>query len=90
MTISKHGLERMKERGGFGKSGKQMLKIATRAYEKGVGYGDASGKLKNFMKKKMLCHGSSYILKIYGGYLFIFGNDTLITMYPVPGKLLAG
>ena len=89
MTITKHALERSKERGGFGKSEKKIIKMAERAYEKGIGYDAAAGKLKGYMKEKMLKHGDSYALKVYGGDMFIFSSDEkLITMYPVPGKYL--
>lgn len=89
MTITAHGIQRMKERGGFGKSEKKIVKMAERAYVKGVGYDAAAGRLKGYMKEKMLKHGNGYALKVYGGYMFIFSSDEkLITMYPVPGKYL--
>jgi hypothetical protein len=89
MTITKHALKRSKERGGFGKSEKRIMKMAERAYAKGMGYDSAAGRLKVYMKEKMLKHGNGYALKVYGGYMFIFSSDEkLITMYPVPGKYL--
>jgi hypothetical protein len=86
MTITRHGMLRLKQRSGVGKSQKKMERLALNAYEKGIGYDAVKGRTKMFMKEKKNAYGSVCDMKIYGGFLYIFDNDRMITMYPLPGQ----
>ena len=87
MTLSYHGLSRMKERSGFGKSATKITRIANKALEKGLSHKETKGSLRKYLDERYVAYGTGNNMKIYGGNLYIFEDDTLITMFALPGKL---
>lgn len=82
--VTAHAKKRLKERCGVTKN--SALKMAERAYNKGIAFENASTELKKYISSVYLCHGKTCNnIRIYGNMVYIFDNRTLITVYPIPG-----
>ena len=82
-TVTKHGLRRMKERCGVPKRAAQ--RNAQNAFEKGLNYENATGKLKKFLDTK---NGTTELtdVRIWNGNVYVFYGEALLTVYPLPKK----
>ena len=59
--------------------------MAERAFTKGISFKNASTDLKKYISSVYLCHEKSCNnIRIYGNMVYIFDNQTLITVYPIP------
>ena len=85
MTLTKHGTMRMRQRIGITKKATQ--RIAERAFEKGLSRNDAKGAVRKWMDETYSTHETGNNMRIYGDKLFIFNNETLITVLQVPSEL---
>lgn len=82
--VTAHAKKRLKERCGVTKN--SALKMAERAFTKGIAFENASTELKKYISSVYLCHGKMCNnIRIYGNMVYIFDNRTLITVYPIPG-----
>ena len=82
-TVTKHGEKRMKSRCGIPK--RAARRNAQTAYEKGLTYEEAKGKLKKFIDTK---NGTTELtdVRIWNGNVYVFYGEALITVYPIPRK----
>lgn len=81
--VTTHAKRRLKERCGVNKN--SALKMAERAFTKGISFENASTDLKKYISSVYLCHEKSCNnIRIYGNMVYIFDNQTLITVYPIP------
>lgn len=86
VAVTTHAKRRLKERCGINK--KSALKMAERAFTKGIAFENASTELKKYISRVYLCHGKMCNnIRIYGNMVYIFDNRTLITVYPIPGYI---
>lgn len=85
ITISNHAYDRAKERLGFDK--KATDKMAVLAYGHGTKHGDAKGRLKKYIDKLFLEHRTANNTRVYGEAIYLFHNQTLITIYRLPNNL---
>lgn len=82
-TVTKHGAKRLKERCGVPK--RAVQRNAQTAYEKGLSYENATGKLKKYIDSK---NESTQItdVRIWNGNVYVFFGEALLTVYPLPKK----
>ena len=86
-NVSHHAKKRIKEREGTTQA-KEIEKKVTCAWKKGIKHSEAKGDLCRWMDGCFLRHRSATDMRLYCGYLYIFGhNQVLFTMYPLPGNL---
>ena len=86
MTMTNHGESRMKERGGVGKSARKMERMATNALERGYAHKETKGALRRYLDGRYLHYGTGNNMKVYAGQLFVFEDERLITVFPLPSK----
>lgn len=87
MELSKHGRKRVEERAGIGKSEKKTDRMAKLALERGYKHSETKGSLKKFLDGKFLYHNrSANNMRVYSGQLWLFHDDKLITVIPLPSK----
>lgn len=78
-----HAKKRLRERSGIPKSA--TMKMTERAYEKGIKRTDAKGRLRVFLDEQYEKNGGfGNELRVYGDFLYIFHEMSLITVYAVP------
>lgn len=85
MRISDHARERMKERCGF--RGKTQDKMARKAYEQGITHSQTKGNLNKWITSLFFSHQKANNIRLYGDHAYIFRDDTLITVFPIPVSL---
>ena len=86
MTMTYHGEARMKERAGIGKSAKKIERMAKNALERGCAHKNTKGALRRYLDDKFNVYGQGNNMRVYAGQLFIFEEERLITVYPLPSK----
>ena len=82
-TVTKHGEKRMKTRCGIPK--RAAKRNAQIAFDKGLSYENATGKLKKYIDSK---NESTEItdVRIWNGSVYVFFGEALLTVYPLPKK----
>ncbi len=91
MTISNHGMKRIKERVGVTEKGAQN-RLFVKVLNRGLNYGDIKDNSMLRSYYHSLCEGreNGEDIKVifYGEYVYVMNNeDNLITTYMVPNKL---
>lgn len=81
MRLTVHGIERMGERLGVSAGANRL---ASRAFQRGLRRADVSGDLGRHLDN--LCWGDRKAdnPRIYGQFVYLFADDTLITVLPLP------
>lgn len=77
----------MKQRCGLNKQSTQRM--AEKAYENGISFFEAKGKLKRWISLQYLsgdCRANA--IKVYGDKCYIFNNQRLITVLQVPPSVM--
>lgn len=82
MKISNHAKQRMKERCGFYK--KSQERMAQKAFECGITHSQTKGKLNKWITSLYFENQKANNIRIYGDYAYIFCQDILVTIIPVP------
>ncbi len=86
ISITKHAKKQLKRRLGLNK--KCIVKIAEKAYNEGMHRHKMKGNLKRYVNQKAYIHDEACSNIIcFNGILYVFNNDLLVTVYPVPGNL---
>lgn len=84
--VTTHAKRRLKERCGVNKQ--SAIRMAERAFNKGISFDNASTAIKQYISSVYLCHDKMCNnIRIYGDMVYIFDNQTLITVYPIPQYL---
>jgi len=86
MITSKHAIKRVRKRIGIKK--KAVNNMRDSAFIKGVTHAGAKGKLKRYISKLYLTHNQGNNIRIYANYVWVFQNKNLITVFPVPSRLI--
>ena len=82
MNISRHGDERARERMGIPR--KAVARAAAKAMANGIDRNTSRGRLRLLIESAHRKHnGQADAIKVHGGYLFIFADGRLVTVYPV-------
>jgi hypothetical protein len=86
VKVTLHAKRRIRERLGVNK--KSTVKSAVRALNDGISHNQLTGLLKKYIDKVYLKHRKANNIKIYGDKIYLFSNNTLITVLHLPPKLL--
>ena len=86
-TVSKHAERKIRQRLGLKK--KAVRKKADQAFAEGLVHADTRGRLKRYLDRAWLRHRQGNNMRVLHGYIYIFHNDVLITVYRLPGRLKA-
>lgn len=86
ISITTHAYERANERLSWSK--KILDKMALKAYSQGKTHSETKGHLNRYISKLYLQYKSANNTKVYGENVYIFCNNTLITVYKLPNDLL--
>jgi len=57
------------------------------AFNKGLTHAQAIGRLSKYFDKLYLEHETANNVRIYANYVWIFANETLVTVFPIPNRL---
>lgn len=83
-VITNHATKRTKERVGISK--KLTEKNAIRALECGIQHEDTKGRLRRYVDSLYLKEHAANNVRIYCNNVYLFHNNILITVFPVPVK----
>lgn len=86
MVISEHARSRLKERCGLPK--KAIEKNVALAFEKGLTHSDARGPLKRYFDSLYFYNKAANNIRIYGQFVYIFTNEELVTVFPLPHRYI--
>ena len=87
VTVTKHGAMRMRKRMGISKH--SVERMAERVYEQGTRYADTKGRLHKYLEKVEERNDIENELIVHGNNLYIYRENHLITVWPLPGILPA-
>lgn len=87
MIFTKHAQERSKERLGLNKNAAERLALI--ALEKGVKHSETTGSLNKFITALYFKTKTANNSRLYADKVFIFNNETLITVFELPNKFKA-
>ena len=82
--ITKHAVQRTKQRVGLPKSA--AARNADRALRDGIQHNETSGGLHRYIEALYWRHCTANNIRIYCNNVYIFHDDILITLFPLPGK----
>ena len=82
--VTRHAAKRMKERLDISK--RTIDKNAERALQLGVKHSDTSGSLHRYITSLYWKDQTANNARIYCGNVYIFHNETLITVFPLPQR----
>lgn len=85
MKLSTHAKQRMKQRCGFTK--KSQERMARKAFEEGITHAQTNGHLNRWITSLYFKNKRANNVRIYGGFCYIFANETLVTVIPVPNNI---
>ena len=78
LKVTKHAKRRSRQRSGITKG--QIDKIAARAFTEGITHKQARGDLSKWMDAEFLKYRTANECRLYANHLYIFHNETLITV----------
>ena len=82
--VSEHAFDRMKERNGWNR--KAAIRMVKKIYDNGLRPNEAGGKAKKYMKNRAE-HNPEDDIALYGEYIYIFRDNTLITAFSINSVL---
>ena len=84
IQVTAHGAERMKERCKI--KSKSVVRLAQIAFDKGLCESEAAGALHGYIRSLYDFNGQANNIRLYGDKIYIFCNDTLVTVYDTPKR----
>lgn len=87
VILTKHSIQRTKDRIGISK--KLTGKNAQKAMEYGLTHAQTKGGLKRYIDKLYLTYRTGNNIRVYHRYIYIFKDNTLITIIDLPRKFHA-
>lgn len=86
IAVTTHAKRRLKERCGVHRNSAE--RIAERAFRKGISFNNASEIARRYISSIYLKHDKmNNNVRIYGDIVYIFENQTLITVFPMPNNI---
>ncbi len=82
--VTKHATQRTKERLGLPK--RLTLKNAEKALKDGIRHRETSGSLHRYITALYWKHRNANNIRIYCNNVYLFHEDTFITVFPLPQK----
>lgn len=86
IELTMHAQIRIKER--CGAKGDNITKIANSAYFKGKGIQECEKRIGKYLQA-ILKHSQGNYIKLWKNNIFIFRDEKLLTVYPIPQKILS-
>lgn len=84
MEVTRHANKRIRKRVGLPKSAVQNN--ARKALLYGITRDETSGGLRRYLDYLWYQHGTANNIRIYCGSVYIFCEDVLVTVFPLPEK----
>lgn len=84
VVMTNHSIQRTKERIGISK--KIADKNAQKALEYGITHAECKAGLRRYLDKLYLSNGNANNVRIYHRYVYMFRDNRLITVLPLPRK----
>lgn len=85
MNVSYHAGNRLKERCGFNK--KAQERMAQKAFNEGITHKQTRGRLNKWITSLFFKNCNANNIRIYGDNAYIFCEETLVTVIPVPTNI---
>lgn len=85
--VTKHGTKRIRQRLGLNK--KSVDKQAQKALKHGISHKEATGKLCEYMNGVFLMNFRPTNMRVYNRMLYLFRDNKLITVLPLPNRYWA-
>lgn len=85
VATTRHGRKRLRKRVGIPE--KAAIKMARRAFQRGITHSEACGPLKLFLNNLWLSQRNCNNMRIYGDNVYMFAGETLVTVITVPCDL---
>lgn len=83
--VTRHGEKRIRQRVGINK--KAVAKNADKALVYGLDHNRAKGRLKHYIEWLYnKCGGTGNNIRVYNGYVYVFHDETLITILYLPNE----
>lgn len=84
INVTNHAKQRIKERTGINMKG--VERSAENAMEKGLKHCELNGSLRKYVDGLYLREKKANNMRIYSQHVYMFRNDTLITIIPLPHR----
>ena len=85
IIVTNHAEKRFKQRVGLPK--KACQKHAERAYNEGIKHVDVKGNAGKYLDRLYLEYRTANQLRVYGEFVYLFNNRTLVTVLKLPQNL---
>ncbi len=82
VTLTKHGMDRLRERLGIPK--KACQRMAQTAFDNGITYLNVKGETNRYFTRIYLKNTNANNIRIYGKFVYVFDDETLITVLHIP------
>jgi aryl-alcohol dehydrogenase-like predicted oxidoreductase len=82
IVLTRHSIKRLKERLGLPK--KACQRMAQTAFDKGITFFDTAGAANKYFRRIYDKNRKANNVKVYGKFAYIFSENTLITVLPLP------
>lgn len=82
MYITRHATARLRERLGIPKTA--VERNAAKALTKGITVAETTGRLRQYLDYLYLCQHKANNVRIHTRYVYIFQDERLITVFPLP------
>lgn len=87
MRLTRHATRRLRQRAGLNK--KSLDYMTQRAYDLGLRRRETTGRLRRYMDALKYGRGNTTI-RLYANFVWVFGDEALITVYPIPAEYQVG
>lgn len=84
MKMTQHARQRAAERQGADRA--EARKNAEKAMRNGQKRTETTGGLRRFLDATYKRHRTANNIKVYNGFVYLFRNGTLITLFPIPER----
>ena len=84
IQLTQHSMEKTKERLGLSK--KLTEKNAQKAFEYGLSHAECKAGLRRYVDKRFFINANTNNVRIYHRYVYIFCDQKLVTVFPLPHK----
>ena len=84
MNTTRHASKRTKERVGIKK--KAVDRLRDIAFDIGVKHNEVSGRFKKYFDYLYFSHETANNVRVHGDFVWVFGGETLITVFPLPNQ----
>lgn len=82
MILTLHAEQRIAER--TGASDECAIKAAEKALKNGLKVNETKGCVRKYLERRLSNHGGNKTIRLFGGFVYVFGGSKLITVYGLP------